>query len=182
MVDAVACAVAIQKELADREADAPADQPARAPHRHQSRRRRRRRRRSAGRRRQHRRPAASSFASRAACSISGTAYDHMQGKLGLPLDFVGEEQVKNIERPVRSYSVRLGDTAATARWNNPIPKRLRLPLAAAAIVVAAAAGAGAYFLWPKPVHFVATTKPSIAVLPFDNLGGDERERTAGARG
>jgi TolB-like protein/class 3 adenylate cyclase len=104
--------------------------------------------------------------------ISGTAYDHMQGKLGLPLDFVGEEQVKNIERPVRSYSVRLGDTAASARWKNPIPKRLRLPLAAAAIVVAAAAGGGAYFLWPKPVHFVATTKPSIAVLPFDNLGGD----------
>ena len=42
--------------------------------------------------------------------ISGTAYDHMQGRLGLPLDFVGEEHVKNIERPVRSYAVRFGET------------------------------------------------------------------------
>src|SRR5207244_2544499 len=64
--------------------------------------------------------------------ISGTAYDHMQGKLGLPLDFIGEEQVKNIERPVRGYAVRFGDTAATERWKNPIPKRLRLPAAVAA--------------------------------------------------
>ena len=46
--------------------------------------------------------------------ISGTAYDHMQGKLGLPLDFVGEEQVKNIERPVRAYSVRLDGCAPRA--------------------------------------------------------------------
>ncbi len=30
--------------------------------------------------------------------VSGTAYDHLQGRLGLPLEFVGERQVKNIER------------------------------------------------------------------------------------
>src|SRR5919106_6360583 len=34
--------------------------------------------------------------------ISGTAYDHMKGKLGLPLDFTGEQQVKNISEPVRT--------------------------------------------------------------------------------
>ena len=44
--------------------------------------------------------------------ISGTAYDHMQGKLGLPLDFVGEEQVKNIERPVRELFGAAGRSAA----------------------------------------------------------------------
>ena len=32
--------------------------------------------------------------------ISGTAYDQLQGKLGLPLDFTGEQQVKNINRSV----------------------------------------------------------------------------------
>jgi adenylate cyclase len=36
--------------------------------------------------------------------ISGTAYDHMQGKLGLPLDFTGHQQVKNISRPIRRSS------------------------------------------------------------------------------
>ncbi len=39
--------------------------------------------------------------------VSGTAYDHLQGKLGLPLDFSGEQHVKNIARPVRIYRVRL---------------------------------------------------------------------------
>jgi class 3 adenylate cyclase len=32
--------------------------------------------------------------------ISGTAFDQLQGKLGLPLDFTGEQQVKNINRSV----------------------------------------------------------------------------------
>src|SRR3712207_4628125 len=36
--------------------------------------------------------------------ISGTAYDHLQGKLDLPLEFAGEQNVKNIARPVRTYS------------------------------------------------------------------------------
>jgi class 3 adenylate cyclase len=47
--------------------------------------------------------------------ISGTAYDHLQGKLGLPLDFIGEQQVKNISRPVRAYVVRL-DGSADVSW------------------------------------------------------------------
>src|SRR5687767_1280359 len=39
--------------------------------------------------------------------LSGTAYDHMKGKLDLPLDFLGEQHVKNISQPVRTYSVRI---------------------------------------------------------------------------
>ncbi|WP_082145893.1 adenylate/guanylate cyclase domain-containing protein [Microvirga massiliensis] len=37
--------------------------------------------------------------------ISGTAFDHLQGKLNVPLTFAGEQHVKNIERPVRTYRV-----------------------------------------------------------------------------
>ena len=39
--------------------------------------------------------------------VSGTAHDHLQGRLGLPLDYAGEHQVKNITRPVRTWRVRL---------------------------------------------------------------------------
>ena len=46
--------------------------------------------------------------------VSGTAYDQLQGKLGLPLEFTGEQRVKNIERPVRAYRVRLDGKAARA--------------------------------------------------------------------
>ncbi len=42
--------------------------------------------------------------------VSGTAYDHLQGKIEWPLDFAGEQQVKNISRPVRMY--RLNSTAS----------------------------------------------------------------------
>jgi hypothetical protein len=38
--------------------------------------------------------------------ISGTAYDQMKGKLDLPLDYVGEQQVKNMPQPVRTYRSR----------------------------------------------------------------------------
>jgi TolB-like protein/class 3 adenylate cyclase len=37
--------------------------------------------------------------------ISGTAYDHLQGKLDCSLSFVGERVLKNIIRPVRVYHV-----------------------------------------------------------------------------
>ena len=43
--------------------------------------------------------------------VSGTAYDQLQGKLGLPLEFTGEQRVKNIARPVRAYRVRLDGKA-----------------------------------------------------------------------
>ena len=52
--------------------------------------------------------------------ISGTAYDHLQGKLDLPLEFAGEQRLKNIERPIRTYRIRLSDVRAA-----PLPGRLR---------------------------------------------------------
>src|ERR1700759_5492905 len=38
--------------------------------------------------------------------VSGTAFDQLQGKFELPLEFIGEQHVKNIKRPVRVYRVR----------------------------------------------------------------------------
>jgi adenylate cyclase len=73
--------------------------------------------------------------------VSGTIYDHLQGKLaGVPLEFAGERQVKNIERPVRTYRMVLGGARP--------PERPALPL---------------------------PDKPSLAVLPFDNLSGEAEQ-------
>ena len=44
--------------------------------------------------------------------VSGTAYDHLQGKLECGFEYLGERQLKNIERPVRVYRVA-GDGAAS---------------------------------------------------------------------
>jgi class 3 adenylate cyclase len=46
--------------------------------------------------------------------VSGTVFDHLQGKVDWPLDFVGEQQVKNISRPVRMCRLRLD--GKRARW------------------------------------------------------------------
>ena len=37
--------------------------------------------------------------------VSGTAFDQLQGKLAHAVDFVGEQQLKNLARPVRIYRV-----------------------------------------------------------------------------
>ena len=40
--------------------------------------------------------------------VSGTAYDHLAGKLDCGFVFLGERQLKNIERPMRVYRVSVG--------------------------------------------------------------------------
>ncbi|WP_132565897.1 adenylate/guanylate cyclase domain-containing protein [Rhizobium sullae] len=100
--------------------------------------------------------------------VSGTAYDHLQGKLNWPLDFAGEQQVKNISRPVRMYRLRLDGKRARRPLLGMIPRWAKT--ATASIVALALAGGGVgWFLQPEPL----SGKPSVAVLPFDNYGGDE---------
>ncbi|AXA45063.1 Adenylate and Guanylate cyclase catalytic domain family protein (plasmid) [Rhizobium leguminosarum] len=100
--------------------------------------------------------------------VSGTAYDHLQGKLDWPLDFAGEQQVKNISRPVRMYRLRLDGKRARRPLLKMMPRWAKA--AAAAIVALALAGGGIWwFSQPEPL----SGKPSVAVLPFNNYGGDE---------
>ncbi len=47
-------------------------------------------------------------------AVSGTAYDHLRGRLDRELEFVGERRLKNIERPVRVYRVMVARAAAAA--------------------------------------------------------------------
>ncbi len=43
-------------------------------------------------------------------AVSGTAYDHLRGRLDRELEYVGERRLKNIERPVRVYRVIVSRT------------------------------------------------------------------------
>src|SRR4051812_28551686 len=102
--------------------------------------------------------------------VSGTAYDQLHGKLDLTLDFAGEQRVKNIERLVRAYRIRMDGTAARLRLPSRRVRRLALPAAAALLLALVVAG-GAWHYRPSEPPFRA--KPAIAVLSFDNYGGDE---------
>jgi Adenylate and Guanylate cyclase catalytic domain len=71
--------------------------------------------------------------------ISGTAYDQMRGKLNLPLDNMGEQRVKNIPDPVRTYSVRMD--GAPRAWKLRLRRlRRRVPIAVAAAAISVARG------------------------------------------
>ncbi|MCZ6522711.1 MAG: adenylate/guanylate cyclase domain-containing protein [Alphaproteobacteria bacterium] len=76
-------------------------------------------------------------------SISGTVFDQIESKLDLGYEDLGEQEVKNIAKPVRVYRVLGQDGAAAA---DPPAAKLKLP-----------------------------DKPSIAVLPFDNMSGDQEQ-------
>ncbi|RUW19439.1 adenylate/guanylate cyclase domain-containing protein [Mesorhizobium sp. M4B.F.Ca.ET.215.01.1.1] len=100
--------------------------------------------------------------------ISGTAFDQLQGKLPFPIDFVGDQRVKNIARPVRTYRVRLRGTGRPWRLRaRPYLSRRRLlaPLTALLLIGVA------WIFWPVEDAHASRT---IAVLPFDNLDGDAR--------
>src|SRR6476469_1875442 len=76
--------------------------------------------------------------------VSGTAYDQLQGKLDLPLEFAGEQRIKNIERLVRAYRVRLDGSAV--RFRLPFRRARRfVPLAAAVLLLALAITGGAWW-------------------------------------
>jgi TolB-like protein/Tfp pilus assembly protein PilF len=103
--------------------------------------------------------------------ISGTVYDHLKGKLTLPLDYAGEQRVKNISRPVRTYVVRNAGAHRGWVWRIRLFGHWLLP-AAALVVVLLATGFGIW--WSQPIE-TATGKPSIVVLPFDSLSDNAEQ-------
>ncbi|MGX9145747.1 adenylate/guanylate cyclase domain-containing protein [Mesorhizobium sp. 128a] len=99
--------------------------------------------------------------------ISGTAFDHAVHKVEVGFASLGEQRLKNIADPVRAYRLLLDPAASgkvTAAPHRPGPRVMIL--AAAALAIAALAG---IFAWQK---FSMPSRPSVAVLPFTNLGGD----------
>jgi TolB-like protein/Tfp pilus assembly protein PilF len=105
--------------------------------------------------------------------ISSNVYDAVEGKLALGFDFLGEHQVKNIAKPVRVYRVRAESKQAPVR-SRPKPRigwQIAVPVVAAILLLLGAAGA---WRWSSPQVSPLSEKASIAVLPFENIGGDTK--------
>jgi len=101
-------------------------------------------------------------------ALSAAAYEQVRDKL--PLSFVdrGEQQVKNIARPVRIYAVELAGKRAPRR-RLAVGRRSAI---AAVLAIAALAGGWWAAQWARaPVEAAAAT---IAVLPFANQSGDPK--------
>jgi TolB-like protein len=56
-------------------------------------------------------------------AVSGTAYDHLQGKVGTALEFAGEQQLKNIARPMRVYRARFERSVTVDKPTLALPEK-----------------------------------------------------------
>jgi TolB-like protein/class 3 adenylate cyclase len=118
--------------------------------------------------------------------ISGSAYEHIQGRIAADFADLGDQSLKNIAKPVRAYALTPEAIAAVKAVSpSPAPKPLRIvsPRRGAALAVALAAllviaGSAWWFLNANRPPGVAAKAPaeaarlSIVVLPFANLSGD----------
>ncbi len=118
--------------------------------------------------------------------ISRTAYDHVKNKLKLGYEYLGEHSVKNIAEPVRVYRVLMEPEAAgkvigEKRFIGRVSRRTAMAVIIVLLIVAGGLiGWNIYLQQSKKVEpasidkmaFSLPDKPSIAVLPFDNLSGD----------
>jgi adenylate cyclase len=106
--------------------------------------------------------------------ISRAARDQVRDHLDVMLEDLGEVEVKNIDRPVRTFRVLAEGAAVSPRPGNI---RSHWPMAAALIVVAAVILGG--LSWWRPwIERVSNPLPqslSIVVLPFDNLSADPEQ-------
>jgi len=116
--------------------------------------------------------------------ISGTVHDQVVGKLDIAFEDMGEVEVKNMARPVRVFRVLLDGNAAPAVKNKTSTRRYRY---GAATLVAIVIALYSYNVWfgndlanvePAAVERMAHAlpdKPSVAVLPFTNLSDDKEQ-------
>jgi adenylate cyclase len=122
--------------------------------------------------------------------ISGTAYDQVENKLSLGYEYLGEQAVKNIAKPVRVYRV-LMEPEATGKVigeKKVKPRQWQMATMGLVVVVIVVVAAGAIWrLYLRPVPPLVEVaskekmalplpdKPSIAVLPFANMSDDPKQ-------
>jgi adenylate cyclase len=120
--------------------------------------------------------------------ISGSAYEQIENKLPLRFEYLGEHDVKNIAKPVRVYRAQIepGEPSQAKVKAKVEGKNWKYVAIAAAVVVIIAAAALWQFVWrpstspvdkadPKKMAFPLPDKPSIAVLPFTNMSEDPKQ-------
>ena len=113
-------------------------------------------------------------------AVSGVTYDQVKYRADIGYAYIGEQPVKNIAEPIRIYRVLLGagDIGKTIATKLRQGTSWRKPVLAASLIVVVAASSVA---WLQPWRYFGSAndvsaveappsdKPTIAVLPFDNL-------------
>ncbi len=108
--------------------------------------------------------------------VSRTVRNQVRDKLQVDFEDLGEQEVKNIARPVRVFRVHLDEedrrTRARPRKTRTKPGRSVVFAVAGVVLLAAAAGLAA---WWQPWRSEIDPEPSVAVLPFANQSSDSQD-------
>jgi adenylate cyclase len=120
--------------------------------------------------------------------ISRVVRDQIRDKLPYTFEDLGQQQVKNIARPVRVYAMTPQAIAATELVIVPQRRRIRRGARVgilAVIAITALGGVGGWWLWHQQANTAAASpsgsiaaltagvpRLSIIVLPFENLSHD----------
>jgi len=120
--------------------------------------------------------------------ISKTAFDHIATKLPYGYDYLGDQSVKNIDKPVGAYRVslepRVSEEGKTKQAQKKFLERTSVRVALVGVLAIVAA------LWVLPLPwqqapeeiaseenmaYALPEEPSIAVIPFKAIGGTDDE-------
>ena len=132
--------------------------------------------------------------------ISGTVYEHIKNKLTLRYEYLGKQRVKSIVGPVKVYRVMIEPetlVSVASRWKRAgVNYWKRVHPAFKILIALVAAGNALWQIYPRfisrpadvtpkdkvievaskeKIPFPLPDKPSIAVLPFANIGGDPEQ-------
>ena len=119
--------------------------------------------------------------------VSKTAFDHIESKLPYGYEFIGDQKVKNIAKPVGAYRVQMDPrVTVSGKFVDKKPAVIRrTPILVGAVVVlalAVAVGVWQFYVRPKAEPASMEKKalplpgrPFIAVLPFTNMSGDPEQ-------
>ena len=122
-------------------------------------------------------------------SISGTAFDNVRNKLGYGYEYTGEQKVKNIANPVRLYKIIMDpDAAGKVIGEKQVLGQTSRKVAITVILALAiiAGGLISYYIYlhqsgriePASIQKMAyplPDNPSIVILPFENLSADKNQ-------
>jgi adenylate cyclase len=121
--------------------------------------------------------------------VSGTVHEHVSNKLDLSFEHRGEHAVKNIAQLVSVYRIAM-DPASLAKARPRPVGRWRWQWAALAVAALLVVGVAGFAIWKfalrptsPPAEEISEqtaaldlpSKPSVAVLPFDNMSGDAEQ-------